>query len=172
MGMIVNSDERRIEIINIIRKSATPVSGTDLAKMLNVSRQVIVQDIALLRATHHEILSTNKGYMLTDKPMMAQRVFKVNHDDEHTEDELMTIVDFGGKVLDIFVEHKLYGKFTAPLSLNSRRDVSIFIANIKNGQATLLKNITKGDHYHTVEADSEEILDEIEQALTQKGYIR
>lgn len=167
----MSGEERREEIINIIRASSTPVSGGKLAELFSCSRQVIVQDIALLRASDYDIISTNKGYMLTSKHISKTRTFKVCHDDKSTEDELITIVDLGGKILDVFVEHNPYGKVSAPLGLSSRRDVLHFIENIQNEESSLLKNITSGIHFYTVEADSDEILDEISEALKQKKYL-
>lgn len=166
----MNGDERRQEIISLIQKEKVPVSGTALAKKLNVSRQLIVQDIALLRASRHNIISTNKGYIITFD-VSCKRVFKVCHTDAEIEDELATIVDHGGKVIDVFVEHKVYGQFKAPLPISSKRDILLFMKSIENGEATPLKNVTSGFHYHTVEADSEEILDEIQEALAQRGYL-
>ncbi len=167
----MSGEERRKEIINIIRASASPVSGGRLAELLDCSRQVIVQDIALLRASEQDIISTNKGYILASKPASKTRIFKVCHDDKSTEDELMTIVDLGGKIIDVFVEHNVYGRVSAPLGISCRRDVIHFINNMKNDDARLLKNITSGVHFHTVEADSDEILDEITQALKEKKYL-
>ena len=100
--------ERRKKILGILHEESAPVSGTGLARMLGVSRQVIVQDIALLRATDKNILSTNKGYLLFDAGQgmgRKRRAFKVKHQDEEILDELNTIVDFGGKVRDVVVEH-------------------------------------------------------------------
>ena len=57
---------RRIELMNRLKQENRPLSGAELAKEFGVSRQVIVQDIALLRATNRNILSTNKGYVLYD----------------------------------------------------------------------------------------------------------
>ena len=91
----MTGSERRDQIINQIKKSSIPVSGAQLAKEFDVSRQVIVQDIALIRAAGHEIISTNRGYLL-NTPHSVNRIFKVNHTDEELEDELCTVVDLGG----------------------------------------------------------------------------
>lgn len=168
----MNGETRRSQIIDFIRENTAPVSGTALSGRFHVSRQVIVQDIALLRAAGLEILSTNRGYILTQQPLSAQRVFKVCHEDAQTADELSTIVDFGGTVLDVFVEHSIYGQFRAELKISSRREVLQFIQNVENGTSALLKNVTLGEHFHTVAAASEEILDEIETALREKKYVQ
>lgn len=164
--------ERREQIIKIITENKTPVSGNTLSQRLEVSRQVIVQDIALLKAEGHEILSTNKGYVIS-KPRNTSctRVFKVHHTDEQTEDELTAIVDMGGTVVDVFVWHKVYGKIQAELNISSRRNVVQCMDGLNSGKSTPLKNITSGYHYHTVSADSEETLDLIEQVLADRHYL-
>lgn len=170
MVIKMNAVERREEIVRLITNNSEPVSGSELSKKLNVSRQVIVQDIALLKASGCEILSTNKGYILNDLPRCT-RVFKVRHTDDQTEDELTTIVDIGGTVVDVFVWHRVYGKIEARLNISSRRAVGQCIYGLNSGKSTPLKNITSDYHYHTVQADSEETLDLIEKALSQKGYL-
>ncbi len=163
--------ERRREILNTIRGTKVPISGTELAKKYNVSRQIIVQDIALLRAENHEIYSTTRGYILQETNIFS-RVFSVVHSDEQIEDELNTVVDLGGTVADVFVEHEVYGNLHAELNINSRRKVKEFLEKIKNGASTPLKNLTFGKHFHTIEADSEETLNLIEKELKEKGYIQ
>lgn len=161
---------RREEIINIIRSSEKPVSGKELAETFAVSRQVIVQDIALIRAAGYDILSTNRGYIL-NAPREFRRVFKVSHTDEQLEDELCAIVDLGGKVLDVMVNHRVYGRLEAPLNITSRRRVAEFMQDLTSGKSSPLKNITSNYHYHTVEADSEETLELIGKMLREKGYL-
>lgn len=166
----MNAESRRKEILNLIRYNLEPISGTTLAKKMGVSRQVIVQDIALLRAQNNDIISTNKGYVLTSDNKCS-RVFKVYHKDDEIIDELNTIVDLGAKVIDVFVKHKVYGRLSANLSVASRRDVMNFMDNINKGKSKPLKNTTSNYHYHTVEADNEEILDLVEKALKEKNYL-
>ena len=102
----MTGSERRQKLLQLLSGTQTPISGASLAKHFTVSRQVIVQDMALLRAQRMQILSTYKGYFL-DAAVKEQyvRIFRVHHDTEHTLDELQLIVDYGGKVLDVFVEH-------------------------------------------------------------------
>lgn len=162
--------ERRQEIVSKIKKSSRPVPAKSLAESYEVSRQVIVQDIALLRATGYDILSTNRGYVLNE-PQGVSRIFAVNHSNEQMEDELNRIVDLGGKVLDVRVDHKVYGMMEAPLQISSRRKVQEFMQEIKDGASSPLSNITSGNHYHKVEAESEQILNEIEEVLKNAGYL-
>ena len=154
----MSGEERRNKIIDLLSHSTTPVSGTVLAKELGVSRQVIVQDIALIRSSHYEILSTHRGYVIhsEDYPGVT-KIFKCRHSDDQAEDELNCIVDQGGIVLNVFVNHKVYGRIQADMNIRSRRDVKNFIHDIHTGKSTLLKNVTSDYHYHTICADSEDI---------------
>ncbi len=166
----MNGEERRTKIIELLKASKTPLSGTSLAKQVGVSRQVIVQDMALLRAGSHTIVSTNQGYVLADDSTVS-RVFKVIHSDEQVEEELSLIVDCGGRVEDVFVSHKIYDIVKAPMNIRSRLDIRRFMDNLNSGKSSLLKNVTGGYHYHTVSAESEEILDYILQELNKKGFL-
>lgn len=166
----MTGQERRKAIVRQIKQSDVPVSGKKLAEDYHVSRQVIVQDIALIRAAGHDILSTNRGYILQE-PYHVSRVFKVKHTDEQLEEELISIVDLGGSIKNVMVNHRVYGHMEAELNITSRRKIMRFLDDIKSGKSSPLKNITSDYHYHTVEADNEETLDMIEEMLAQKGYL-
>ena len=162
--------ERRDAVLARIKNSKTPVPGKLLASEHEVSRQVIVQDIALIRASGHDIISTNRGYILNE-PSAVGRTFKVCHTDDQLEEELYSIVDLGGCVKNVMVNHKVYGHMEAPLNITSRRKAAEFIADIRRGKSSPLKNITSGYHYHVIEADSEETLDLIADMLEAKGFL-
>ena len=166
----MKANDRRKEIAAVLLSSKEPVSGTMLSEKFGVSRQIIVQDISHLKAAGYEILSTHHGYIVQGSPL-KERVFKLKHSTHDTEDELNTIVDFGGTVADVFVWHKVYGKVEAKLNIFSRMHVRQFIEGVRSGKSTELMNITGGYHYHTVRAESEEILDKIGKALDDKGFI-
>lgn len=166
----MTGSDRRQEILKNIKESDRPVSGSKLAKDYDVSRQVIVQDIALLRASGYDIISTNRGYVLEGQTC-AERVFKVRHTDEQLETELCTIVDLGGQVKNVMVNHKVYGHIEAELGITSRRKVKEFLEDIESGKSIPLKNITSDYHYHTVTADSEETLGLIEDELRKLGFL-
>ncbi len=163
--------ERREEILKTIKEIKLPISGTELAKKYNVSRQVIVQDIALLRAENYKIYSTTRGYLLQDA-FSIKKVFEVYHTDDQIDDELKTIVDLGGTIVDVFIKHQIYGSLKVELNINSRRKIDEFVERLKKGEAAPLKNLTYGKHFHTVEVDSEETLNLIEEALKKKGYLK
>ena len=164
MAKEMNGADRRKMLVSLIRESDVPLSGARLGKETGVSRQVVVQDIALLRTEGYPIVSTARGYYIS-KSQQAVRLFKVCHTNEQVEDELMTIVDMGGCVLDVMVNHRVYGKMSAPLNIKNRRDVQKFLDDVKSGKSTPLLNITSGYHFHRISAEQEEILDEFEEAL-------
>ena len=162
--------ERRKAIVNLLSASKTPISGGELSKQFNVSRQIIVQDITVLKGLGYEIFSTHHGYVLQKSPLV-ERVFKLKHTTEQTEDELNSIVDLGGTVVDVFVWHKVYGRISATLNIFSRLQIKQFLEGVRTGKSTELMNITGGYHYHTVRAESESILDKIGEMLKVKEYI-
>ncbi|MGN0334462.1 MAG: transcription repressor NadR [Lachnospiraceae bacterium] len=162
--------QRRKKILTMLRQSSKPLSGGALGSATGVSRQVVVQDIALLRTEGHEIVATARGYIL-DEPNQAVRVFKMCHTNEQTEEELTTIVDLGGCILDVMVNHRVYGQVTAPLNIRNRRDVQLFMNQLKTGKSIPLLNVTSGYHFHRISAESEDILDEIETALMEKKLL-
>ena len=166
----MNGETRRKNIIARLTEASAPVSASRLAEELGVSRQVIVQDVALLRASGYPVASLARGYVF-EAPSRIQRVFKVRHTDEETEQELNLIVDAGGVVEDVFVFHKYYGTVRAQLDIKSRHHVKQFLGNITTGKSSLLKNVTSGYHYHTVTADTEETLDLIRDSLERHGFL-
>ncbi len=172
--MFSDSEERRQAIIEYLTPASTPINGTELAKHFGVSRQVIVQDIALLRAQNHPIWSTNKGYMLS-KPQEKQggcrKVITVQHTMEQTLDEMQSIVDFGGRMLDIFVDHDLYGEIRAELIINDIEDAKDFCERMKQSTSKPLKVLTGDTHYHTITAPSEKAMQMILQELQEKGIL-
>ena len=156
--------DRRKEIVSLLICADTPVSGNMLSEKFGVSRQIIVQDISLLKAAGFEIISTHNGYILQSSPL-KERVFKLKHTTAETEDELTTIVSLGGTVADVFVWHKVYGKVEAKLNIFSDMHIKQFIEGVRSGKSSELMNITGGYHYHTVRAESDDILDKIGEAL-------
>ncbi len=164
--------ERRKMILNLMKESSVPLSGGALGAATGVSRQVVVQDIALLRSEGHSILATARGYLLdSPRETKTSRLFKVFHDESRTEEELKLIVDMGGSVEDVMVNHKVYGKVSAPLNIKNRRDVQAFLKTLEMGKSTPLLKVTSGYHFHRISADEPEILDEIEDALRQNHFL-
>lgn len=166
----MSGKERREQILTCLQKEKEPLNGSQLAEKLGVSRQVIVQDIAILRANGSPILSAHKGYILQEDNR-ASRVFKVHHTDEQVEEELNLFVDLGGRVEDVFVYHKVYGIIRADMNMKSRRNVQKYMEDISAGVSTQLKNLTSNYHYHTITAEEEQTLDLIQEALLEKGFL-
>ncbi len=166
----MKAESRRKDIITILLSERKPVSGGEIARRLGVSRQIIVQDIAALKNAGNTIIPTHKGYLIQNCPYI-EKTFKVRHSSEQTVDELMTIVELGGTILNVFVWHKIYGRIEASLDISSRSDIERLSSNLNGGKSIELMHITSGYHYHTVSAGSEEILNEIEAALKRKNYI-
>lgn len=166
----MDAQERRHKIIDLLGHGEV-ISGSELAGKLGVSRQVVVQDIAILRAAGHGILSTPQGYRLEGSMKRCSRIFACNHDMDKVYDELSIIVDYGGKVVDVMVEHPVYGELKGYLMISSRYDLDNFMNSLKESQGKLLSSLTGGVHLHTVEAESEAVLDRIEKALKDKGFL-
>lgn len=166
----MNGKQRREALSEQIRTARAAVTAAELAEKFGVSRQVIVQDIALLRAAGSPVVSTNRGYLWAVE-RRTERVFKVLHTDEETEDELNLIVDAGGRVEDVFVNHRIYGTLSAPLGIENRVQVKEYMRSITGGKSKPLKSVTEGYHYHTVSAPSEAVLDEIGEGLRARGYL-
>ena len=166
----MKAEERRKAIAAALMAEQRPLTGGALSERFGVSRQIIVQDIAALKEAGYEIFSTHHGYLLQKTPL-CERVFKVRHQKEETEDELTKIVSLGGTVVNVFVWHKVYGKIEGKLNIFSKRGIDQLIEGIKSGKSTELMHVTSGYHYHTVRADSESVLDKIGEELDRSGYI-
>lgn len=169
----MNVTERRKKILELLEQADAPISAKELAVKFHVSRQVIVQDLAVIRVSHPGILSTYRGYLLQMLQMetTCSREFKVRHNDDQVGDELNLIVDLGGRVQNVSISHKFYGRVTAEMNIDSRQDVNEYVAALLAGESSLLSNATGGYHYHLVEAASEERLDMIEAALKEHGLL-
>ena len=166
----MKSEERKKGIIKTLTLANKPVSASALAEEFGVSRQIIVKDIANLRNDGFSVTSYARGYLL-EKESKHERVFKLIHSDEETEEELGIIVDLGGVIKDVFVYHKFYNKLTARMDIKSRYDINKFMDDISSGKSSLLKNVTSGYHYHTICAESDDILDAIQQRLKERGFL-
>lgn len=166
----MNGEQRRKEIVRYLSNHQQPVPGMRLAAMFSVSRQVIVQDIALIRTGGVDVISTNRGYLL-QKKQEVERVFKVIHEDEEVEEELSLIIQCGGFVRDVFVYHKAYGVLRAELNIRTPLDIENYLKEIRAGKSRLLKNVTSGYHYHTIAAESEALLDFIQRKLQERGFL-
>ncbi|MCL2564676.1 MAG: transcription repressor NadR [Defluviitaleaceae bacterium] len=164
---------RRGTILEVITQSNVPISASTLAKKLNVSRQVIVGDIALLRAQGHEIVATARGYMMPEFREPNQYIGKIAccHSAENTKEELYTMVDLGAIVMDVIIEHDLYGEITGQLNIKTYDDVDIFIDRIKSSEIKLLSELKSGVHLHTIACRDKGHFEQISHALSAAGFL-
>ena len=171
---MMTGEQRRRQLLALLNEQNAPLSGTALAASLGVSRQVIVQDIALMRAENHSILSTSKGYLYraaAPESARPKRVFHVRHSTGDVADEFRIILDLGGSILDVAVEHELYGQIRADLLIETAQDAQDFVRRLAACRDNPLKVLTDDCHMHTVAAPSEKLLDLIEEELKKKGYL-
>ena len=171
MSAVVPGELRREKILATLSAAEAPLSGSALGRACEVSRQVVVQDIALLRTQGWPIHSTNRGYVLEREATRPSRLIKCHHTVEQTPEELNTIVDLGGHVRDVLVNHRVYGRLSCELGIASRRDVANYMTQIRSGKSSPLMLITSGYHFHRVTADCEEALDEVVRALGERGFL-
>jgi len=167
-------EERRIQLLRLLQEQGAPLSGSALANALGVSRQVIVQDIALIRAENHNILSTNKGYIYRDanvESTQPKRVIHVRHSTDQVLDEFLTVLNLGGTILDVAVEHEIYGQIRVDLLIETPQDARDFVDRLSRCRDNPLKVLTDDCHYHTITAPAEKLLDLIEDSLRAKEML-
>lgn len=164
-------EERRAFVLGRLSEADGPLTGSELAREARVSRQVLVQDVALLRARGADIVSTTRGYVLASPAQRPRALFKVFHDASRVEEELTLVVDLGGTVEDTLVNHRTYGRLSAPLGVSSRKDVSRFLAELGRSRSRLLSEVTSGYHFHHVSAPARATLDAVGRALDEHGLL-
>jgi uncharacterized protein len=167
-------EKRRELILQWLKESSQPISGNELAKRTNVSRQVIVQDISLLKARNEPIIATSQGYLYLptqEQKKTYERVIACFHPPERTLEELQLIVDHGVTVKDVIIEHPVYGDLTASIMVSTRSEVQEFMNKIKETNASLLSQLTDGTHLHTLQADSPSKIDAAIRALQKAGLL-
>ena len=160
----MNAAQRRESILNRLSGAETPVSASALAAQLGVSRQIVVGDVALLRAGGAQIDATPRGYQLHPAQKGYVGILACVHStEEEMRTELYTIVDQGGIVVDVAVENSL--------NLASRYDVDNFIQQAKNTPESLLSRMTGGVHLHTLHCPDADSFERIRQELDEKGIL-
>ena len=154
----MDASTRRKSILKIIKESIKPISAGKLAEHFSISRQVIVGDIALLRASGHNIIATPRGYLISPSESNKCYIKKIvcKHNYEEMKDELYAIVDCGCSVKDVIVEHPIYGQLTGELAIQSRYDADKFLHLTQKAKAKPLSFLTEGIHIHTLICPSEE----------------
>lgn len=167
----MDANQRREKIIKVLNNRDEPISGNELSEIFNVTRQVIVQDIAILRAAGEEIIATSRGYLIEKPTKFFTKKIAVYHDKDRTEEELMTFIECGCRVIDVIVEHPIYGELRGMLMLSNSKDVKDFIETTKKEEAVLLSKLTHGVHLHTIEGLNRESIEKAEKILKEKGML-
>ncbi|WP_082232541.1 transcription repressor NadR [Halobacillus massiliensis] len=170
----LKASDRREKILNLLKERSEPITGGTLAEQMNVTRQVIVGDVSLLKASGEPIMATSQGYIYmaeTRDQLLFKKTIVVQHTAEQTEEELNILVDHGVHVLDVLIEHPVYGDLKARLEIASRKDVKSFLDRIASSKAAYLLELTEGIHSHTIAAADEDHLEEALKALRDKGIL-
>ncbi|KUP06950.1 transcriptional regulator [Bacillus coahuilensis m2-6] len=167
-------EERRAFILDKLKQSAEPLTGKELSLLTNVSRQVVVNDITLLKARNIPIIATSQGYLYLQQDLhtpLFEKTVPCLHGPERTKEELELLVDLGVTVKDVIIEHPVYGDLTASVHVSNRKDVERFMSKLTVTGASLLSELTEGVHLHTLQSASEEKLLEAEALLKEKGFL-
>jgi len=171
----MNSSDRRQAILNLLRNYQETIKGSELAERFEVSRQVIVQDIAVLRASGEQVVATPQGYIMISRSgnsdSMKKTIATKHQGNEAIDEELKIIVDNGGKILDVIVEHPVYGEIRGNLMITTRHDIEDFMSRLLSENAEPLCSLTEGVHLHTVDVPDEEAFERIISDLKRKGYL-
>ena len=165
----MRAEERRQAILEHLRQSSRPVSAGLLAERFSVSRQVVVGDVALLRASGADISATPRGYVILKADRGLIRRVACRHDGRGMEAELCAVVDQGCSVLDVSVEHPVYGQLTGPLQLSSRYDVGQFLSRCAGARP--LSDLTGGIHLHTLSCPDEDAFRRVRDVLRDLGVL-
>ena len=163
--------QRRAALSDYLSQAAGPVSASVLAARFSVSRQIIVGDIALLRAGGLDIAATPRGYLLPRPTPGLTRQLACVHRPEDMGRELELMVDNGCTVLDVIVEHPIYGQLTGQLQISSRYDVGQFVQRCRRQEAAPLSQLTEGIHLHTVACPSQEAYGRVKESLSELGFL-
>ncbi len=166
----MSGTKRREEILNILQNAKQVVNATVLAEKMGVTRQVVVADIALLRASGVPIRAEHRGYII-DREQGLLKSIVCKHDKNQVRDEFYAIVDNGGAVVDVQVEHQIYGQISANLAIASRYDADEFIRETTEAGVSQLSDLTGGVHIHTLRVPSDEAFERICRKLSECGVL-
>lgn len=167
----MDGNERRELIMKRLEAAKKPISASKFAGEFGVSRQIVVGDVALLRAAGRDVVSTARGYVFKRPTVGKTTALVLQHTSDQTEDEMLTIVKHGGKIINVVVGHPLYGEITAQLGISTEAEVHEFSKEYHRTNASLLSALTGGIHVHTIGYETEADLARIKQALNEKGLL-
>lgn len=171
----VGTTSRRNSISKLLDQATQPISASALADKFHVSRQIIVGDVALLRASGVPVVATPRGYLL-ERPANTSSSFDYTiacHHDNNQQllQELYVVVDHGATMIDVIVEHPVYGQLVGQLQISSRFDADRFISALASSEASPLSQLTGGIHLHTIRCPSRDCFERITTALCDKGIL-
>ena len=171
----MKAQERRQAILHIIQTRSEPITASVLAEEFNVSRQVIVGDIALLRANHHEIIASNQGYFMAKSGLESTPHYQGKvvclHRNNQTRQELDIIIQNQGQVVDVQVDHPIYGVLSAGLHLKNPEDIDAFMTKMAMHRGEMLSSLTDGIHIHTILTPTIEEFNHIKKQLKDAGIL-
>jgi transcriptional regulator of NAD metabolism len=167
----MNSIERRENIVNLLLESNEPIKGNIIAKMYLVTRQVIVKDIAILRAEGRSIIATPDGYIINKNENKVKAIIAVTHNEEKMFNEMSIVIKYGGIIEDVIVEHPLYGEIAGMLMIKNYNELNKFVQKYQEQRARLLSVLTNGVHLHTISAENENDINLIISELKKYNFI-
>ena len=167
----MNASKRRLRIMELLSRANAPLTGSTLAAVCHVTRQIIVGDIARLRAENTSIIATPQGYRLLKTTTGIKRLVVSKHGPDEAEHELRTIVAKGGTVCNVTIEHDVYGSLEGNLHLSTQKDIDRYLKRMKENHAAFLSSMSGGIHTHLIEAPTRAVMDEIIKALHKEGFI-
>lgn len=169
--MFMKAEERRQAILRMLQDSHSAVSATSLSHRFEVSRQIIVGDIALLRAQGAQIVATPRGYIMGGPKQRCSDTVACIHNSDRMEEELQIMVDNGCYVENVIVEHPVYGQLIGQLNLSDRSDVAEFLRLVSRTNAPPLSELTGGIHLHHLRADSPDAFERVRKQLKDRGFL-
>ena len=169
--MVMDGEQRRAAIVSQLAQTKKPISASKFAEAFGVSRQIVVGDIALLRAMGEEIIATARGYQKESSQGLLECKIVVQHTAEQTREELQTIVSLGGEIVDVMVAHEIYGEIHGNLHVKTPEDIEKFMQSYEHSNNNLLSELTNGVHVHTIRYPDELTFKAIEQGLMAKGFL-
>lgn len=167
---MLTSADRRSQIQTKLAERQAPITANQFAKQFGVSRQTIVGDVALLRAQGEGIVATPQGYQY-EQATAEEAIIVCQHTPEQTAHELQLIIEAGGTVKDVIIDHAVYGQLRGQLQIRTQADINLFVGKLRHNRAHLLSELTGGVHLHTIGFTTAAQLVAIKAALRKAGYL-
>jgi transcriptional regulator of NAD metabolism len=163
---------RRQRVLELLREARRSITGSELSASLGVSRQAIVNDMAILRAAGEPIGGSPQGYRWRGEQMSGVfATLACRHDREGCQKELETLVAHGVAVLDVVVDHQLYGEVRADMNVWTHRDVQRYMEVLHTSPVEPLSALTGGVHAHHVRAPDDVALGSARSDLALLGFL-